>query len=90
MDEEFSTRRMRESMCDVGEFIRPDTIADQLGNDGYTRLNRPTRPDGSPGGVPIPYPPAGNAGMDSDGDADDYRWAPYQQSDATTSSAGPP
>lgn len=87
--DKFDTHRSRESMCDTGEFLKPDTIADQLRNQGGTRLNMRTDPAGNAEPVPITYPPAGNAGFDNDHDADDYNWAAQQGMDGTTSSAGP-
>jgi len=89
MDEKFGTGRERSSMCDTGEFLRPQTIADELRQEGSHRLNFRTTPEGTDQPTPITYPPAGNAGMDNDNDADDYNWAAYQQG-PTTSSSGPP
>jgi hypothetical protein len=90
MDDESSTHRERASMIDACEFLCPNTIGDQLRQQGSQRLNFRTTPDGRDEPTPITYPPAGNAGFDTDHDADDYNWAAQQQSDAVTSSSGPP
>jgi hypothetical protein len=88
--EQFSTDRQRVSMFDVCDVTCPTTIGDQLRQDGYTRTNIP---QGSEGQVRVKprYPLAGNAGYDTDNDADDYNSAVYQtQPQSTTSSSGPP
>lgn len=90
MDESHSTHRDRTSMGDTAKFLTPDTIADELRNQGNQRKDFRTAPDGTCSPLPITYPPAGNAGFDTDHDADDYNWAAHQQMDGTTSSSGPP
>jgi hypothetical protein len=88
-DPDFSTDRQRNSMFDVCEVTCPSTIGDQLRNQGYTR---PNMPQGNQGQVRVEprYPLAGNAGFDTDNDADDYNTAAYGQPASTTSSSGPP
>jgi len=76
-------------MIDSRGVIYPSTIGDQLRNDGYRRTNMPV---GNHGQVTIPprYPLAGNAGFDSDNDADDYNTAAlYGENQSTSSSSGP-
>ena len=77
-------------MFDVCDVACPNTIGDQLRHDGYSRQNIPTGPDGQPVTYPPRYPLAGNAGYDTDNDADDYNTAAFQQPASTTSSSGPP
>jgi hypothetical protein len=78
-------------MIDICDITCPNTIGDQLRHDGYSRQNIPTGPDGGRVTVPPRYPLAGNAGFDTDNDADDYNTAALQSQPAsTTSSSGPP
>jgi hypothetical protein len=88
--EEFSTGRQRVSMFDVCDVTCPATIGDQLRQDGYTNANIP---QGSQGRVRVRprYPLAGNAGFDTDNDADDYNTAALQTAaQDVSSSSGPP
>lgn len=90
LSDDHSTDRQRETMFDVCDVVCPSTIGDQLRNQGYTR---PNMPQGNEGQVQIPprYPLAGNAGFDTDNDADDYNTAALSvQPASTTSSSGPP
>jgi hypothetical protein len=87
---EFDTGRQRESMTDYCAITHPSTIGDQLRNDGWLRPNMPTDGAGRQQHPPPRYPLAGDAGLDRDGDFDDYNPAAYQtQPQSTTSSSGP-
>lgn len=89
-DPEFSTDgNRRESMIDYCSVTKPSTIGDQLRNDGWLRPHMPTDPAGHQVHPPPNYPLAGNAGFDTDNDADDYNSAVYGQSAGVTSSSGP-
>jgi hypothetical protein len=89
-DPEFSTDgNRRTSMFDVCEVTAPTTIGQQLRQDGYYNSSIG---QGSEGRVRVKpcYPLAGNAGFDTDNDADDYNTAVYGQAADVTSSSGPP
>lgn len=67
----------------------PSSIADQLRRDGYLRTDMAQGSNG-PVTVPARMPQPGDAGTDTDGDADDYNPAAAgQQSAAITTSSGP-
>jgi hypothetical protein len=87
--EDHGTNKKGASALDFCGSFGPSTIGDQLRNDGWLRPETPTAPDGTPV-RPMPcYPLAGNAGFDTDNDADDYNTAVYQQPSSITSSSGP-
>jgi len=90
IDPKNSTDRHRDPIegYDYCAQTAPSTIADQFRNQGYLRTDAPQGSDG-PVRNPPRYPLPGNAGFDTDNDADDYNTAAYGQSAATTSSSGP-
>jgi hypothetical protein len=89
-DPEFDTGRQRRSMFPVEELIKPVTIAEQLAREGATHSDPPQGNQGQILDRPC-YPLAGDAGFDTDHDADDYNTAAHQtQPQTTTSSSGPP
>ena len=89
-DDRYSTGRQRRN--DTGfDYAQtfPDTVGDQLRLEGYSKGDQPQGSDGLMR-VKARYPIPGNAGFDTDNDADDYNTAAYQQPASTTSSSGPP
>jgi hypothetical protein len=76
-------------MIDVRALTCPTTIAEQLRRGGNTNSDAPVGNDGQVL-QPVCYPMPGNAGFDTDNDADDYNTAAYGQGNGITSSSGPP
>ena len=69
-DECYGTGRNKENLMPSEDFLAPTTVGEQFRDGGWMRLGKPV-------GGPLPetgdYPLGGNAGMDTDNDADDSR-----------------